>query len=127
VKNKVAAPFKSCEFDIIYGEGISFEGDVIDIGAAIDVVKKSGTWFAYGDERLGQGKEAARRFLREHPEMTAEIAAKILAHYGVGDNPAAPATAAATTESAAAEVAEGAGDPLAANPRKKAGAVRARP
>jgi recombination protein RecA len=127
VKNKVAAPFKSCEFDIIYGEGISFEGDVIDIGAAIDVVKKSGTWFAYGDERLGQGKEAARRFLREHPEMTAEIAAKILAHYGVGENPEAPVTAAATTESAAAEVAEGAGDPLAANPRKKAGAVRARP
>jgi recombination protein RecA len=133
VKNKVAAPFKSCEFDIIYGEGISFEGDVIDIGAGVDIVKKSGTWFAYGDERLGQGREAARRFLREHPAMTAEIAAKIMAHFEEETREAAPApggrmeTAARPEGSAAAEVADSGGiDPLAANPRKKPGAARAR-
>jgi recombination protein RecA len=138
VKNKVAAPFKTCEFDILYGEGISFEGDVIDIGSAtgVDIVKKSGTWFAYGDERLGQGKEAARRFLKEHPAMTAEIAAKVLAHHGVTDKPeasvaphaeaGAASTAAVEGTATAAQAADG-DDALAANPRKKPGAVRARP
>jgi hypothetical protein len=83
VKNKVAAPFRTCEFDIIYGEGISFEGDVIDIASAtgVDIIKKSGTWFAYNDERLGQGKESARKFLREHPAMANEIAARVRAHF----------------------------------------------
>jgi recombination protein RecA len=135
VKNKVAAPFRTCEFDIIYGEGISFEGDVIDIAAGVDIIKKSGTWFAYGDERLGQGKEAARRFLKEHPAITAEIAAKVLAHYGVTDKPEAPkaeagaasAEAAAPGMDAASTLSPADGDPLAANPRKKPGAVRARP
>ncbi|HET6349247.1 MAG TPA: recombinase RecA [Candidatus Krumholzibacteria bacterium] len=134
VKNKVAAPFKVCEFDIIYGEGISYEGDVIDIAAAADIIKKSGTWFGYGDERLGQGKEAARRFLKEHPEMTSEIAGKVLAHYGVTDKPGAPE--AATSEAGAASVAAAAeatsvsvpddADAMGANPRKKSGAMRAR-
>jgi recombination protein RecA len=82
VKNKVAPPFRVAEFDIIYGEGISYEGDVIDLGTAADVVKKSGTWYSYGDERLGQGKEAARRFLKENPKIAAEIDGKIRAHYG---------------------------------------------
>ncbi len=82
VKNKVAPPFKTCEFDILYGEGISYEGDLLDIGSGIEVVKKSGTWYSYGDERLGQGKEASRRFLREHPDMAREIDAKIRAHFG---------------------------------------------
>jgi recombination protein RecA len=137
VKNKVAAPFKTCEFDIIYGEGISFEGDVIDIAAAVDIIKKSGTWFAYGDERLGQGKEAARRFLKEHPAITAEIAAKVLAHHGVTDKPeVADATAPRAETSAAsadisvpaaASIDAGDADPLAANPRKKPGAMRVRP
>jgi recombination protein RecA len=134
VKNKVAAPFKTCEFDIIYGEGISYEGDVIDIAAGVDIVKKSGTWFAYADERLGQGKEAARRFLKEHPAITAEIAAKVLAHYGVTDKP--EAAEAPKSEAGAASVAAGTdvasvsgaedGDAMGANPRKKPGAVRAR-
>ncbi len=83
VKNKVAPPFRTCEFDIIYGEGISREGDLLDIGAAIEVVKKSGTWYSYGDERLGQGKEQARRFLRENADIAAEIEAKIREHFGV--------------------------------------------
>ncbi len=132
VKNKVAAPFRTCEFDIIYGEGISFEGDVIDIasGPGVDIVKKSGTWFAYNDERLGQGKESARKFLREHPAMANEIAAKVRAHFGVDAKPAPEAGAAKAAElpgaAMVAETSEGA-DPLAANPRKKPGAVRARP
>jgi recombination protein RecA len=132
VKNKVAAPFRTCEFDIIYGEGISFEGDVIDIGssAGVDIVKKSGTWFAYGEERLGQGKEAARKFLKEHPAMAAEIGAKIRAHFGVDATPAPGAGAAKAAEAPAAamvaETAEGV-DALSANPKKKPGVVRARP
>jgi len=83
VKNKVAPPFRTVEFDIIYGEGISYEGDLLDIGSNIDVVKKSGTWYSYGDERLGQGKEAARSFLREHKEIAREIDGKIRAHHGI--------------------------------------------
>jgi len=135
VKNKVAAPFKTCEFDIMYGEGISYEGDVIDIAAGVDIVKKSGTWFAYADERLGQGKESARKFLKEHPAITAEIAAKVLAHYGVVDNKAAveaPVAEAGAASAdipvpAAASVDAGDGDPLAASPRKKPGSMRVRP
>ncbi len=131
VKNKVAAPFKTCEFDIIYGEGISYEGDVIDIGSAagVDIVKKSGTWFGYNDERLGQGKETARKFLKEHPAIANEIAGKVRAHFGVDVAPA-PGAGAATTDSSGvamvAETAEGT-DALAGNPRKKPGAMRARP
>jgi recombination protein RecA len=84
VKNKVAPPFRTTEFDIIYGRGISFEGDVLDMGAAIDIVKKSGTWYSYGRERLGQGKEAARGFLEKNPDITNEIAAQIRTHHGLG-------------------------------------------
>ena len=132
VKNKVAAPFRTCEFDIIYGEGISFEGDIIDIGSTtgVDIVKKSGTWFAYQDERLGQGKESARKFLREHPAIAAEIGAKIRVHFGVDAKPAPEAGAAKAADVPAvamvAETPEGT-DPLSANPRKKPGVVRARP
>jgi recombination protein RecA len=127
VKNKVAAPFRTCEFDIIYGEGISYEGDIIDIGAAVDIVKKSGTWFGYGDERLGQGKEAARRFLKDHPALANEIAAKIRAHHGVDSGPA-PGAGAAKTDPASTEAGGvGASDEsLPAGSRKKSGAARAR-
>jgi recombination protein RecA len=83
VKNKVAPPFKLAEFDIIYGEGISYEGDVLDIGTAIEAVKKSGTWYSFGEERLGQGKESARRFLKEHTDVAEQIASKIHAHFGL--------------------------------------------
>jgi len=77
VKNKLAPPFRQCEFDILYNEGISKEGELIDIGVAQDIVEKSGAWFSYGKERIGQGKDNARQFLREHPEMSAEIEQKI--------------------------------------------------
>ena len=73
VKNKVAPPFKQEEFDIIYGDGISWEGSVLDVGLERKVVQKSGSYFSYGDERLGQGRQNATAFLREHPDVTQEI------------------------------------------------------
>ncbi|HHY44842.1 MAG TPA: recombinase RecA [Firmicutes bacterium] len=77
VKNKLAPPFKQAEFDIIFGEGISKEGSLLDVGLAQNVITRTGTWYSYGDTRLGQGKEAARVFLKEHPETSAEIEKKI--------------------------------------------------
>ncbi len=82
VKNKMAAPFRQCEFDILYNEGISKEGELIDMGVAHDIVEKSGAWFSYGKERIGQGKDNARQFLKEHPDMAAEIEQKIRAVIG---------------------------------------------
>ena len=73
VKNKIAAPFREAEFDIIYGEGISREGDLIDLGSAQNIVEKSGSWYSYGGERIGQGRENARTFLKEHPETREHI------------------------------------------------------
>ncbi|AGF74634.1 recombinase A [Bartonella australis AUST/NH1] len=73
VKNKLAPPFKQVEFDIIYGEGISKLGELIDLGAKVGIVEKSGAWFSYNSQRLGQGRENAKQFLREHPEIAAEI------------------------------------------------------
>jgi recombination protein RecA len=83
VKNKVAPPFKTCEFDILYGEGISYEGDVLDIGSNLEIVKKSGTWYSFGDERLGQGKEAARRFLKDNTDVMDNVASKIFEQFGL--------------------------------------------
>ncbi len=77
VKNKVAAPFRIAEFDIVYGQGISREGDLIDLGIAHKLVDKSGSWFSYGELRLGQGRENARAFLRDNPELSAEIDEKL--------------------------------------------------
>jgi recombination protein RecA len=77
VKNKVAPPFRQCEFDILYNEGISKEGELIDIGSENGVVEKTGAWYSYGKERIGQGKDNARQFLREHPEIAAEIEKRI--------------------------------------------------
>jgi len=73
VKNKVAPPFKTCEFDILYGKGISHEGSVLDLAVANDIVQKAGAWFNYGDARIGQGRENARKYLIEHPEVCDEI------------------------------------------------------
>ena len=73
VKNKVASPFKEAEFDILYGEGVSKEGDLVDLGVAKNLVEKSGSWFSYKGERIGQGRENARNFLKEHPEMAQRL------------------------------------------------------
>lgn len=73
VKNKVAPPFRNCEFDIMYGTGISREGTILDLGASMDIIEKSGTWYSYKGERLGQGKENVKLFLKEHPETADEV------------------------------------------------------
>jgi recombination protein RecA len=83
VKNKVAPPFKMAEFDIIYGEGISKIGDLLDLAASQDIVEKSGAWYSYGGERIGQGRENAKLFLKEHPDMTDEIAQKVRLGFGL--------------------------------------------
>src|SRR5436309_14151309 len=77
VKNKVAPPFRQCEFDIMYGKGISKEGSLLDVGVDLEMIKKSGAWFTYEGEQLGQGRENARAFLAEHPEVTAEIERRV--------------------------------------------------
>jgi recombination protein RecA len=84
VKNKVAPPFRQAEFDIMFGEGISFVGELIDYGVKMDIVDKSGAWFSYGSEKLGQGKENAKITIKENPEMMAEIEAKIKEALGYG-------------------------------------------
>ncbi|MBU2552143.1 MAG: recombinase RecA [Proteobacteria bacterium] len=99
VKNKIAPPFKEAEFDILYGRGISKEGDLIDMGAAAGIVDKSGSWYSYGQERIGQGRENARRFLLDHPETAGEIETKLRGAYGL----MAPEQ---TQEAAAAEAVE---------------------
>jgi recombination protein RecA len=85
VKNKLAPPFREAEFDILYGEGISREGDILDLGAELDIVEKSGAWYSVDGERIGQGRENARVFLKEHPEMAAALGRKILAKHGIGE------------------------------------------
>ena len=83
VKNKLAPPFKEAEFDLVFGEGISREGDIVDIGSDLGVIEKSGTWYSYNDARIGQGKENAKEYLKQHPEIAAEVEQKILTHYGL--------------------------------------------
>lgn len=85
VKNKVAPPFREAEFDIMFGEGISQEGELIDYGVKLDIVDKSGSWLSYGDKKLGQGKENAKAFLKENKEIANEIQAKIIGAIGSSD------------------------------------------
>jgi recombination protein RecA len=101
VKNKVAAPFREAEFDIIYNEGISREGELIDFALEKNVIQRSGTWFSFGEERIGQGRENARLFLKEHRDIRAQVEAKLLPMLGL-KAPGAPAAPAAPTPSAAA-------------------------
>lgn len=82
-KNKVAPPFKIAEFDIVYGQGISKEGDILDLASEVDIVNKSGAWYAYGETRIGQGRENAKTFLKEHTDMCREIENKVREHYGL--------------------------------------------
>lgn len=83
VKNKVAPPFRTAEVDIMYGEGISKEGEIVDIGAELDIIQKSGSWYSYNDQRIGQGRENAKLFLKENPDLRLEIQTKIREHYGL--------------------------------------------
>ena len=83
VKNKVAPPFRQAEFDIDYGEGISREGDLLDLGVEHKLVDKSGAWFTYGDLRLGQGRENAKQFLRDNPDLADEIETKLREKMGI--------------------------------------------
>lgn len=100
VKNKIAPPFKEAEFDIMFGKGISREGDILDLASKIDIVKKSGAWYAYEGDKIGQGRENAKLFLREHPEIRDEIEKKVRVQYHLdpADETAEAATQTADTE-----------------------------
>jgi recombination protein RecA len=96
VKNKMAPPFREVEFDILYGQGISRSGEVVDIASDLNLVQKSGAWYAVGNERIGQGRDNARQYLEEHPELMGQLEDQILAYHKIkrgGDaSPAAPAS-----------------------------------
>ena len=100
VKNKVAPPFKEAEFDILYGVGISREGELIDLGTDRGIIEKSGAWYSFAGERIGQGRENAKEFLHEHPEMAADIERQLRAQFGVGGGPAAAPAAEAEVKKA---------------------------
>ena len=85
VKNKVAPPFKVAEVDIMYGFGISQEGELLDMAVEQDIVDKSGAWYGYKEDRIGQGRENAKKYLADHPEMMAEVATRVRAAYGIGE------------------------------------------
>lgn len=87
VKNKVAPPFKEAEFDIMFGEGISYEGDLLDLAAEIDVISKSGAWYAYQGNKIGQGRENAKIFLKDNPDICADVDRKVREHYNLGGIP----------------------------------------
>ena len=109
VKNKIAPPFKEAEFDIVFGQGISREGDILDLAANTDVVNKSGAWYAYNGEKIGQGRENAKKFLKENPEICQEIEAKVRAYYhldGADEETAEGAGADASVETVAQTGAE---------------------
>ncbi|MEW6770401.1 MAG: recombinase RecA [Bacillota bacterium] len=93
VKNKLAPPFRQAEFDILYGEGISKEGSLLDAALELKIITKTGTWYSYGEDRLGQGRENVREYLKEHPEVVREIEAKIRQALNIGRSPAAVAPA----------------------------------
>ncbi len=118
VKNKVAPPFKKAEFDILYGEGISKEGDLIDLGVTAGIVQKSGAWYSYGDERLGQGRENVRVFLKENTDLYDTIKGLVFTHYGIGPKAKVPEEEkkedAAPAKAAAAQA--GGAKPAAARP-----------
>ena len=105
VKNKVAPPFKRCEVDIMYGEGISKTGELLDMAVDKDLVNKSGAWYSYGNERIGQGRENAKKWLAEHPDSMSELMNKVRVAYGMkpldgGDDQAAADSQQETIEEA---------------------------
>ena len=90
VKNKIAPPFRTAEFDIIYGSGISKEGDILDLGVELDIVEKSGSWFSFNEERIGQGRENVRRFLTEHPDVMKNISDRVKEKLGLSEKQDVP-------------------------------------
>ncbi|MDH6113061.1 recombination protein RecA [Kitasatospora sp. MAP12-15] len=121
VKNKVAAPFKQAEFDILYGHGISWEGGLIDMGVENGFIRKAGAWYTYEGDQLGQGKENARNFLRDNPALAEEIEKKIKVKLGIGVDPNAPVDG----EPAATPEVDGAAKPITATAAKPATAKKA--
>ena len=89
VKNKIAPPFKEAEFDIMFGQGISSEGDILDLAAQVGIIVKSGAWYAYNNDKIGQGRENAKTFLKENPAILCEVENKVRAHYGLNGEAAA--------------------------------------
>ncbi len=105
VKNKIAPPFKEAEFDIMFGKGISYAGDVLDLAVSSDIVAKSGAWYNYGSDRIGQGRENAKKYLEEHPDILYEIDKKVREHFGLDPNGArVPASLPEEPESSAENV-----------------------
>ena len=101
VKNKVAAPFREAEFDILYGEGISREGDLLDLASNNNIVEKSGSWYSYKGERIGQGRENARQFLKDNKDVLAKLDIEVRKALGLIAAPAQPAAAAAPAQTGA--------------------------
>jgi recombination protein RecA len=97
VKNKMAPPFREVEFDIMYGEGISHEGDLVDLGAESGVIEKSGAWFGFEGDRIGQGRDNAKQYLKDHPEVARKIEGKVLVHHGVQREVGPPALVVGST------------------------------
>ena len=83
VKNKIAPPFKEAEFDIMFGEGISVVGDILDLAASVNIIMKSGAWYAYDGSKIGQGRENAKQYLKDNPEICHEIEGKVRQHFGL--------------------------------------------
>lgn len=119
VKNKMAPPFKEVEFDILYGEGISKEGDLLDISVSQNLIEKSGTWFAYKDERMGQGRDNAIKWLKDHPEVIKTLRTDVLAKVGIGATQNASSANMATAATAHAAM-TAAGKSVAAKEAKEA-------
>lgn len=120
VKNKIAPPFKEAEFDIMFGKGISKEGDILDLAASVDLVNKSGAWYAYNGEKIGQGRENAKTYLTEHPEILEELNEKVRSHYNFAGTAGAEAVKKAEEKAEKAEKAAKA-EKAEDKPEKKAG------
>jgi len=120
VKNKMAPPFKEVEFDILYGQGISREGDLVDLSSEANIVEKSGAWFSFNGERIGQVRENAKQFLIDHPEIYNAIEAKVLAHHnvrriGIDVAPEAPAVVAPASDDKSGKTARASASPSGAS------------
>jgi recombination protein RecA len=120
VKNKMAPPFREVEFDILYGQGISKSAEVLDMGADVGVVQKSGAWYSVDGERIGQGRDAARLYLEQHPALMAKIEAKLLEHFKVKR-----ATAETSDAKSEDEPSSNKGSPAGSGPLKRSAPARA--